>query len=128
MTYIIDPMWFYWLGVIDSLNFVVAFAFVVSIFALVVSVIGYTACRGSIANYPDLSDGERARMPVYVKCFKASLVLFLVIGIALVFLPSKDTLIEMQVAKLATVENAEWTVDTIKSAVDYIVEAIKSIG
>ena len=43
------------------------------------------------------------------------------------FVPSKEALIEMQVARFATYENAEWTLDTVKAAVDYIVESIKSV-
>jgi hypothetical protein len=42
-------------------------------------------------------------------------------------LPSDDTLIEMMIAKQATYDNAQWTLETLKSAVDYIVNAIKSV-
>ena len=36
-------------------------------------------------------------------------------------------MIEMQIARYATYENAEWTVDAIKNAVDYVVQAVKSL-
>ena len=42
--------------------------------------------------------------------------------------PSEKRLIEMQIARFATVENAEWALDAIKSATDYIVSAIKELG
>ena len=45
-----------------------------------------------------------------------------------VFIPSRETLIEMQIARFTTVENAEWALDAIKSATDYIVSAIKELG
>lgn len=48
-------------------------------------------------------------------------------AILLIFVPTKSTFIEMQIARYATVENAEWTVETVKSAVDYIIEAIKQL-
>ena len=45
-----------------------------------------------------------------------------------VFIPPRETLIEMQIARFTTVENAEWALDAIKSATDYIVSAIKELG
>ncbi len=47
--------------------------------------------------------------------------------LGVVFIPDKQTMIEMLVAKTATVENAEWTVDAVKQAVDYIVSAIQTL-
>ena len=44
-----------------------------------------------------------------------------------VFIPSRETLIEMQIARFTTVENAEWALDAVKSATDYIVSAIKEL-
>ncbi len=45
----------------------------------------------------------------------------------LTFLPNKETMIEMAVAKYATRDNVAWSVDQIKSIVDYIVQAMQSI-
>ena len=45
----------------------------------------------------------------------------------LTFLPDKETMIEMAVAKYATRDNVAWSVDQIKSIVDYIVQAMQSI-
>ena len=44
-----------------------------------------------------------------------------------IFVPSKSTMIEMMIAKYATYENADWTVESLKSVVDYIVEAFKAV-
>ena len=43
------------------------------------------------------------------------------------FIPSKETLISMMIAKYATKENLSMTVEGIKSAVDYIVNTMKEI-
>lgn len=45
----------------------------------------------------------------------------------LTFLPDKETMIEIAVAKYATRDNVAWSVDQIKSIVDYIVQAMQSI-
>ena len=51
----------------------------------------------------------------------------LIICAIAIFLPSKETLISMMIAKYATKENLGMTVEGIKSAVDYIMDAIKEI-
>lgn len=51
-----------------------------------------------------------------------------ILFITYVFIPPRETLIEMQIARFATVENTEWALDAIKSATDYIVSAIKELG
>lgn len=40
-----------------------------------------------------------------------------------IFLPNKETLIEMQVAKIVTVDNVKLTFNAVKEAVDYIIQA-----
>ena len=55
------------------------------------------------------------------------LVATIVFGLIVIFAPSKQTMIEMLVAKYATVDNAEWTADALKSLVDYIVQAAQAI-
>lgn len=46
---------------------------------------------------------------------------------AAIFIPDATTLIEMKVTELVTRNNIELSGDAIKSAVDYIVDAIKSL-
>lgn len=117
MTYILNPVWFYWIGVMDSLQTVVIISLVLSAVAFGTAVLVYFVSCG----YG--SDAEMAK-----KVLKVSAPSLVISALLLVFLPAKETLIEMQIAKFATYENAEWTVDTIKSAVDYIVEAMKSLN
>ena len=111
MNYIIDPMWFYWINVFEGVKLCLAIVggTAAAIFGLL-TIFGYTE-----------SDDEMC---------KHSLV-FTLIGFALVivsvFVPTKQTIIEMMIAKYATYDNAEWTVDAIKQAVDYIVQTIEKI-
>ena len=61
---------------------------------------------------------------------KATLVFAIISLVTLIislFIPSKETLISMMIAKYATKENLSMTVEGIKSAVDYIVNAMKEI-
>lgn len=109
MNYIIDPMWFYWISVIDSVVMVFVALFVVSLVStLVLFAIKIFDDPGTL-NKP----------------FIISVIVLSVSTLAITFIPSKDVLIGMKVAELATYDNADITVDTIKSIVDYILQAIK---
>lgn len=44
-----------------------------------------------------------------------------------IFVPNKDTLVEMQIAQVVTKSNIELTVESIKDIVDYIVQSIASL-
>ena len=42
-----------------------------------------------------------------------------------IFIPRKQTSVEMLVAKTATFDNVNWTVQQVKEIIDYIVSALK---
>ena len=122
MNYIINPAWFYWMSVVSGIKKVVLVVAMLMLFPCVGFFIN--ACVEAESGCDGFEDDDAKRsLKVSGKWLTISIILFVVFA----FVPSKDTLIEMQVAKLATVENANWTLETIKSAVDYIVEAIKSM-
>ena len=119
MNYIIDPIWFYWISVAN--NLIVTCAVIGGLFGILSMVFGGIL----IANMeygPNDSDYRAAK-----KVLKVSIPLSVLLILLSVLIPSKEVLIEMQIAKFATYENAEWTIDAIKGLVDYIVEAIKSV-
>ena len=123
--YIINPSWFYLLHVIDWLRFLLGLTCALAVIALIIAAIFRLAhfCETMGDEYDD-----EIKMRKFInKCLKISAIATFVTMIALIFLPSKQTLIEMQIARYATYENAEWTVEAVKSAVDYIVEAVNSI-
>lgn len=127
MNYIINPSWFYWLGVVHSMRGFMLTAFIVSIIVIGVSLIIIPVNVKLIRDYPSISDDERKVVRFFTKALKVAIGVCIASGLFLVFVPSKETLIEMMIAKQATYENATWTVDALKSAVDYIVQAIQSL-
>ena len=118
MNYIIDPMWFYWVGVVDWLKGAVL------AIAIIGTVVAFIRFVTSMADKDWDSESEHKQK---MKSARALCGIALIAFMVSAFIPSKQTLIEMQAAKFATYENAEWTVETIKQAVDYIVEAIGSL-
>ena len=130
MTYIINPMWFYWLSVVDgACGFVHALA-VISLALSIVLFIVAMAFKYAAVGYNTV-DEECFEYVTGVKLQRIANVVAIVaviLFITHVFIPSRETLIEMQIARLNTVENAEWALDAVKSATDYIVSAIKELG
>lgn len=127
MNYIINPSWFYWLGVVHSMRGFMLTAFIVAIITIGVALIIIPVNVKLIRDYPSISDDERKVVRFFTKALKIAIGVCIVAGLFLVFVPSKETLIEMMIAKQATYENATWTVDALKSAVDYVVQAIQSL-
>ena len=119
MNYIINPAWFYWANVADTLKVVSIVLFIISAVSLVIS--GIMALVNKDFGEED-NDYKTAK-----RFFKLCCVVLVAVGLLVVFIPDKKTLIEMQIARYATYENAEITIDTIKGAVDYIVEAMNQL-
>lgn len=115
MTYLINPSVFYWVSVLSTLKDVMVACI---IFGCIVATISWV----SYCMYKDLEEEGYLRGPRIIS------VIIIIIGIfGAVFIPSKETMITILVAKAATVENIGWTFDTLKEAVDYIVKAIAEI-
>lgn len=118
--YIIDPSWFYWIDVITAAKTVFTVLMILTVILLVCSICWAAA---SFEYGPDDKDYIMAK-----KAVRVITPIAIVMIAACVFIPSKETLIEMQIARMATKENVGLTVDAIKNAVDYIVNVVKSIG
>lgn len=127
MNYIINPSWFYWLGVVNSMRGFMLAAFIVAIIAVGVALTVISWTTSMIREFPNVTNDERKTRQFFTKALKISIGVCVGSALFLVFVPSKDTLIEMMIAKQATYENATWTLDALKSAVDYVVQAIQSL-
>ena len=127
MNYIINPSWFYWLGVVESMRYFMIAAFIISIAAIIMAIIIVPVDMRMIRDFPDMSDDERKSIQFFTKVLKAAIWALVISGLILLFVPSKETIIGMMIAKQATYENATWTLDALKSAVDYVIQAIQSL-
>ena len=83
------------------------------------------------ANYMDMSEGNSEECKQSAKKFfrssKRFLVCFALTFILVLFVPSKDTCVEMLVANYVTPDNIDVGVEKTKETVDYIVEKIKEV-
>lgn len=114
MEYYINPMWFYWLHVIESLRGVCIGLLIIS--AVVIGIMGVEIC--------DASDDDIEKTEKWI--IKFSCVVLIVSTLTLVFVPTKETMIKMMIARQVTPQNVEAGVEAIKGAVDYVIQAIQN--
>ncbi len=117
MEYYINPMWFYWLHVIESLRGVCIGLLIISVVVIVVIVVM------GVEIYDDSdADTEKTGKRIIKFCCVASIISTLI----LVFVPSKETMIEMMIARQVTPQNVEAGLEAIKGAADYVIQAIQN--
>ena len=123
-NYVINPQVFYWINVLSILQTVFAAIGVVFATAFVCLVAGWIYNAAQAKN--GYEDNE-----VYMKMCRTWAIVTGIIGFVMitasVFIPGRTTSIEMLIAKTATFDNVNWSVQQVKDLVDYIVHAIKGI-
>ena len=113
--YIINPMWFYWVDVLDGLE---------SIIVILAYLIGVGGFIGGLIYCADnyIDDEEKPRVIRWVKIWAVTISVLILLT---VLIPSKETMIQMQLAKFGTYENVGHVIETIQDATDYILEHLK---
>lgn len=112
MNYIVNPSWFYWANVLTALNIVCFVLSIVSGIILAIVVIG---------SMVDLCFDDTKKFVVICA------IVFAISVLGAIFIPTEETMLKIIIAKYATKENLSMTFEGIKSAVDYIVNAMKEI-
>lgn len=119
-NYIINPSIFYWMNVLDSVRGVATVTLLISVACLVIALILYFVDV-------DEEEEENESTKEYRKLIFISGIITVISIIIIIFIPDKRTSIEMLIARTATYENAQLTVQGIKEIVDYIIQAINGI-
>ena len=109
-NYIVDPMFFYWCNVANGLIVFCAFGLIVVSIAIVIFIANAAIDYDSIFEVPK---------------FKRRLVLLFMIavifGLGMIFIPTKETLIEMEIARHATYDNLDVVIQKITEVAKEIV-------
>jgi len=111
--YIIEPMWFYWVRVLDNISGV----------TLGVLILGTVATVLCFLMEQDCYSEEDYKM--WRKRVWASFIVVVLSAITVVFVPSSDTLVKMKLAEFGTYENVRTVIETIEDMTDKIIEQIK---
>lgn len=136
-NYIINPAVFYWINVLGTLQtlFAIAGSFLIVASIIFIScyyyqkneAIDYKWDDKAAKNVKVIDDDDMEIAKTWLKWAKITIPFGIIFVIASIFIPGKVTSIEMLIARTATFDNVNMTVDGIKELVDYIINAIKSV-
>lgn len=116
MNYIINPAWIYWIKVVDTIK---RLCFISAIGAVIVVIIAVVCAF-------DSTFSEKERIAAR-KISKVLLPIIFALIIVSIFVPSKETLIEMKLADVITTENLNIGIESVKGILNDIISAIKSV-
>lgn len=110
MNYIVDPRMFYFMNVVGNLQtFIIVAGLLLLVIAAVILITLYI-------------DDDLKGHPKEARFGTACMIVSVALLLGCVFIPSKETLIEMEIAKHVTYDSAETAVQMIQEATDYILE------
>lgn len=146
-NYVIDPQVFYWIYVLNGVQFTCVIGALITGVICGVTIWFYVDCYSKLDEPCELDECDREneywikRHQSEIKEYNEGLqdlrtarkhiiisfVVFIVFILCAIFIPTKRTSVEMLIAKTATFDNIDWTVQQVKEVVDYIVNALKGI-
>ena len=121
MTYIINPWFFYFASLADSLQMLSIIVFSVSL--IVAIIFGVVWCC-EINDYDCFGrdDDKTQILNFFKKMFKTSIITVIVSATLMAIIPSEETINKMIISSVITKENIEGVKTDAKELVDYIVE------
>ena len=121
MTYIINPWFFYFASLADSLQILSIIVFSVSL--IVAIIFGVVWCC-EINDYDCFGrdDDKTQILNFFKKMFKISIITVIVSATLMAIIPSEETINKMIISSVITKENIEGVKTDAKELVDYIVE------
>jgi len=115
MTYLINPIWFYLIGLLSNIKAICDIVFIIlfSLFGLVVFFIALELTCGNL-NKDEIIEKKKLVKKIAIPLLISILVLCVI--------PSEETCYKMIVSSVVTSENIDKVESTIKDSVDYIFE------
>lgn len=117
---IVNPMFFYLISIVDELRIVCL------LFAFAAVSLGITTFIYKMEYDPE-DEEEEVKKGEYIKKLLRRAVIFGTFAFIGIFIPSKETMIQMEVASLATPENLNSTKEQAKNFIDYIVDSVDKL-
>lgn len=127
MNPIINPMWFYWIDILVSFDFLLTLLIVILLVGLFIGVPMLLYSYSEYQEYELVEESQQGKM--FKRMFnivKLSLITLLISSVIVVAIPSEKTFYKMMVAKCATSNNIDVVLEKITEGVDYIFDKIES--
>lgn len=144
--YIINPAVFYWMNVFENVQLVCSIIGAIALISFACLTIYTFYLKENLLEpqkdkYDENDWYDKMRYEKALKTFiddknyfnkiKKYNILSMIVGILLIliaiFIPNKQASIEMLIAKTATFDNTNWSIQQIKEIIDYIVMALKGV-
>lgn len=126
-NYIINPSIFYWMNVLNIVHILTIVIFSLGLILTFISITCNIMYMYTFKTYPHACEHDDEVAKIWHKVAIIAGIVSAISGILMIFVPDKTTSIEMLIARTATYENAQLTVQSIKEVVDYIVQAIQGM-
>lgn len=124
MNYIINPWFFYFAGMLDGINVITVLLIIVSA-CLAIVFAGFKVISVTYLFDYGIDDDDFKKAKESANIFKKPAVITVSIAIILsVFVPSKETVYKMALARFATEDNVQTVVETIQNGADYIIDKV----
>lgn len=122
MEPIISPFFFYFINLVDNVWGVSIAAAIVSGVAVCILLV-CCACEtdNDCEPFSDVYNNH------YKKITRRSILVCAISVAICLFVPSKETMIEMAIAKNVTTQNIELAKDSIKGVIDYTIESVEKL-
>lgn len=122
MTPIINPMWFYWIGVVDGLrSFLSEGILIIGTILLFVGVFCYWHLTETFYRTDDGFKEGMKKLRKYLTTATVTILILLTLGI---FIPSQTTLIQMMTASYATSDNVKAVIEAVQETADSIIDKL----
>ena len=118
MEQIVNPAFFYWASVFSGLKVASLVLAIICIAALTMMFFYYDS------EYCGLDDDDESAI-AFRKNMKRIAVAIIVMTVIIIFVPSKQTMIEMQIAKMATGDNISAVIEKITEVAKEIIGSAK---
>lgn len=118
MTYYINPMWFYLMNVSMGMK---SFLFILGVISLICT--AFAILIWTIEESIDITNLNEKEKKIF-KLFKNIIIAAIISLFIGIFVPSKETCVEMMVASQVTHENVSATKEEIYKIIDYITDKV----
>ena len=125
MTYIINPWFFYFIGLIEGIKVFFIIFTVISALAIIFLGVGLATSEFDVDASFDKKNDELIK--TFAKWFKRSIIATIVFALMLAITPTSATINKMMISSLVTKENLETVKTNAKDLIDYIVEKAEEL-